>query len=181
MIDEAIVAGGKAGWGSDEWARLARDADLMREIRKVMIGEAVITMVEHEIDLDTDPLIPERWTVLKGDHQKGGRIKWDAAKVNLYLSKKQQQGKGVIGNSLYKELSGRSLYNANLLDYLLKNPHLVPDEWKDKYVFFWGTIYRDLGRNPCVRYLYWNRGSWHWDYGRLDVVWRDHCPAAVPT
>jgi len=32
--------------------------------------------------------------------------------------------------------------NANVLDYLLAHPELIPEDWKNKYVFFWGTIYR---------------------------------------
>jgi hypothetical protein len=39
-------------------------------------------------------------------------------------------------NSLREELIARPVFNANLLDYLLKNPHLIPAEWKGKDAFF---------------------------------------------
>ena len=53
--------------------------------------------------------------------------------------------------------------NANVLDYLLAHPELIPEDWKNKYVFFWGTIYRYSSGGLCVRYLCWNGSKWRWD------------------
>jgi hypothetical protein len=153
------------------------EGDKLAQFRKVLLGHAVITVHEHLIDLDADPFVPNRWKV--EEHRKGGQFKWDASKVSLYLSKKQQRGV-IEGNKLRDELKGKPVYNANLLDYLLKNPHLIPEEWKDKYVFLWGTVYRDSGGNLCVRYLYWSGDGWGWGSDWLDSDWGDGRPAAVP-
>lgn len=130
------------------------------------------------VDLDADPFIPSGWKVEV--HQKGGNFKWDATKVRLHLSKKQQGGKVLEGNELREELKGQPVYNANLLDYLLKNPHLIPEEWKGMYVFFWGTIYRYSDGDLGVRCLCWDGGRWHWRSFWLDGDWRGGSPAAVP-
>lgn len=66
------------------------------------------------------------------------------------------------------------------MDFYLANPHLIPEEWKGKAVFFWGTIYRDADGHLCVRYLYWRGGGWDWGYRWLDYVWDGDGPAAVP-
>jgi hypothetical protein len=132
---------------------------------------------EH-VDLDADPFVPDSWSV--EEHQKGGQFTWDAAKVSLYLSKKQQNGKGIEGNKLREELKDRPVFNANLLDYLLAHTHLIPEEWKGKAVFFWGTIYRDRDGDLRVRCLIWGDGRWLWNALWLCLGWRARHPAAVP-
>jgi hypothetical protein len=95
-------------------------------------------------------------------------------------SEPQKKGKRIDGNKLRKELKGKPIYNANLLDYLLANYHLIPEEWKSKYVFFWGTIYRDSDGDLYVRYLCWLVGRWRWGAAWLDDGWYGARPAAVP-
>lgn len=154
------------------------EGDMLSQVRRVLLGHASIVVPEHLIDLDADPFVPDGWKV--EEHRKGGQFKWNAAKVALYLSKKQQNGKWIEGHKLREELKGRSVFNANLLDYLLKNPHLIPEEWKGKYVFFWGTVYRYSDGYLCVRCLCWDGGRWDWDYYWLDRDWNDPDPAVVP-
>ncbi len=165
------------GWTPAEVKQLS-SGGLLADFRKVLLGHAVISVPEHLIDLDADPFVPNGWKV--EEHQKGGQFKWDATKVKLHLSKKQQGGKVLEGNKLREELKGQPVYNANLLDYLLKNPHLIPEEWKSKYVFFWGTVYRGSDGDLCVRCLCWSGGGWRWGYGWLGSDWYGNDPAAVP-
>ena len=133
--------------------------------------------IEHVIDCDADPFVPNGWKV--EEHKKDGQCKWDAAQVALYLSDPQKEGKTIEGNKLRTELNGKPVLNANVLDYLLKHPHLIPEEWEDKYVFFWGTIYRRSGGRLGVRCLYWDFNGWQWGSSRLVADWRDHHPAAL--
>ena len=99
--------------------------------------EATHESLDHLIDLDANPFIPLGWKV--NEHRKNGQFKWDPSKVKLYLSKEQQVRGWPEGNLLRRELVGKPVYNANVLDYLLKNPHVIPEEWKGKSIFFWGT------------------------------------------
>lgn len=169
----------KAGFTTTEIAGLARSRreDLLREFHDVLLGRAEIKAIEHLIDCDTNPFVPNNWKV--EEHQRSGFFKWDPKQVNLYLSRSQHNGKIIEGNKLRKELASKPVFNANLLDYLLANPHLIPEEWKGKYVFFWGTIYRDPDGNLHVRYLNWNNGRWNWSYNWLDGDWSSNNPAAL--
>jgi len=121
-------------------------------------------------------MIPDGWSIEK--HIKGGKFRWIKDQVLLFLSRKQMSGKVIGGHDLRQELADKPVLNACVLDYLLKNPHLIPEEWKGKVVSFWGTVYRN-GGVLCVRYLYWNRNRWYWGYDYLDNGWIEYKPAAV--
>jgi hypothetical protein len=84
-----------------------------------------------------------------------------------------------VGNKLRKELASKLVLNANVLDYLLAHTELIPEEWKGKYVFFWGTIYLYSGGRLYVRCLYWRGDRWNWDCFWLGDVFRDYNPAAL--
>ncbi len=140
-------------------------------------GDVVIVVKRHIIDLDTDPFVPEGWTV--EEHRKGGQFAWDPEAVALHLSPNRQSGKVIKGKMLRLELANQPVLNANALDYLLKNPTLIPEDWKGKYVFFWGTIYRGSGGRLYARYLDWSGERWDWDYCWLGDDWSVSNPAAV--
>lgn len=155
---------------------LAEHPTLFGDLLQVQLGHAEVKMLERLIDCDADPFLPNSWKV--EEHQKGGLFKWDSAQVNLFLSESQR--KGVQGShELRKELAGKPVLNANVLDYLLAHPHLIPEEWKKLFVFFWGTIYRDSVGGLCVRYLCWHGDWWHWDYHWLRDALNDLRPAAL--
>jgi hypothetical protein len=143
----------------------------------VINGSHEIKMIEHFIDLDTNPFIPGSWTV--EEHKKGGLYKFDPSKISFYLSEKQKEGSSK-GYDLRKELEGRPVMNANVLDYLLAHTELISEEWKDKYIFFWGTIYCSSGGDLCVRYLDWDGSDWSWFYHWLghDFDSGDHAALA---
>ena len=133
---------------------------------------------KHLINLDEGPHVPNDWKVEK--HIRDGQFEWDPLKVALYLSESQQDGKGIRGDELQKELMDKPVFNANLLDYLLVHPELIPEEWKGKLVFFWGTIYRHVDGYLRVRCLRWFDDGWHWHFSWLDHDFHGSDPAAVP-
>ena len=141
-----------------------------------------VEIVEHVIDCDVDPFVPSGWTV--ESHTKGGQFAFNSARIKLYFSRNQQDGKVIEGNELRKELANEHVLNANVLDYLLAHPKLIPEEWKKdkrgntRYIFFWGTIYRSRD-NLYVRSLYWSDGVWVWYSNWLGRGWHDGYPAAV--
>jgi hypothetical protein len=133
-------------------------------------------MKKHIIDCDKKPNIPfSGWTV--ESHKKQGKLAWDPSKIELYFSEKQKTGV-ILGNDLRKELEDKPVLNASVLDYLLKHQDLIPEEWKGKYVYFWGTIFRDALGGLFVGCLYWNGGTWNWNYNWLDNDWNEDGPAA---
>ncbi|MBI2175621.1 MAG: hypothetical protein HYU35_02730, partial [Parcubacteria group bacterium] len=110
-----------------------------------------------------------------------------STKVDLFvaggtpLDKEQMDGKWIEGDKLRNELANKPVLNANVLDHLLANPHLIPEEWKGKTVFFWGTIYRDQHDNLRVRCLSCRDDRWHWGAGWFGNSWSTRYPAAVST
>lgn len=108
-----------------------------------------------------------------------GTIDWDPASVSLYLSPQQESGV-IEGRKLRKELLGKSVLNAAVLDWLIKHQDQIPDEWKDEDIIcFWGTIYRDGHDELCVRYLSWRDGEWDWFYYRLAIGFDSDQSAAL--
>ncbi|MFA5986636.1 MAG: hypothetical protein WC819_04800 [Parcubacteria group bacterium] len=126
--------------------------------------------IAHFIDCDADPSIPKGWKVER--HNKCGQLEWNAKKVSLHLSKVQESGKQIKGNQLCKEIEKMPVLNANVLDYLLAHPELIPEEWKNKVVLFWGTIYCLSDGRLAVRCLSWDGEQWYWHGSGLDGDFR---------
>jgi hypothetical protein len=166
----------KAGWTADDVTKLKQFSNLSA-IKDVVNGPAVVIYPEHLIDCDASPFIPEGWTV--EEHKKGGLYKFDSGKISLYLSKKQKKGGYSEGNDLRKELVNMPVPNANVLDYLLAHPELIPELWKGKAVFFWGTIYRISLGGLSVRCLYWLGSEWGWSCHWLGGNFSSDRPAAL--
>jgi hypothetical protein len=161
------------GWSEVEIKKLTA-GDMLARVRDVLIGCSEITAIKNIIDLDANPFVPNGWAV--EEHKKGGLLDLSKSKIALFLTKKQKKG-AVIGNDLRKDFADQPVLNANLLDFYLANQHLIPEDWKGKYVFFWGTIYRDSDGNLFVRCLFWNGGRWGWDCGWLVGDWDADGPA----
>ena len=170
------VAFARNGW-TEELVDSACEGDKLGQFREVLLGRSSITVIENLIDCGAAPFVPNGWSV--EEHQKGGQFKLAISQVQLFLAKGQQDGKSIEGNKLRKELAGKKVLNANVLDYLLANPHLIPEEWKGKYVFFWGTIYRRSDGNLFVRCLYWLGDWWVWSYRWLGRDFGGLSPAAL--
>ena len=179
LVHKLLLAAEEQGYTPELINTLAEKPELFKQLLQVQQGHAEFKQIEHIINCDANPFIPNGWEV--EEHQKSGQFRWnkDAQKDALWLAKGQQNGKVLEGNKLRKELVNKPVLNANVLDYLLANPHLVPEEWKCKAVFFWGTIYRDSRGFLCVRYLCWSDDAWDWSSRWLVFDWDGHNPAAL--
>lgn len=175
-----------AGLTSEDVSRL-RNYPHWADIKAVLRDQAEITYIQHLIDGDADAFVPSYLSSVDS-HQKQGQLKVELRsdelylnnrKINRYLSKKQQKGKVITGNDLRKELSSMPVLNANILDFLLKNPQLIPESWKTGYTYFWGTIYRYSDGSLCVRCLDWGAGQWQAYCTWLDGGWYGQNPAAL--
>jgi len=163
---ELKLAFRRNGWNNAEIKTLL-EGGILANVLKVIKGQAEIKMIERLIDCDSAPFVPDGLSV--EDHKKGGMFKFNPEKISLYLSKKQKK-RSIGGHDLRKELADKPVMNANVLDYLLARPELIPEEWKGKYIFFWGTVYRNSDGDLYVRYLGWDGSEWLWSYNWLDYV-----------
>jgi hypothetical protein len=149
---------------------------VLRALQRIIEGNFNGTGGTHIIDCDAAPLVPEGWKV--EEHKKGGLIDLTKTTLMTFLTEGQKKGT-VAGNTLRKELADKPVLNANVLDYLLANPELIPSDWKGKAVFFWGTVYRVRDGRLCVRCLYWLGGRWRWGCVWLGRDWDSSSPALV--
>lgn len=164
-----------SGFTQEDVTKLKQCGNL-KAIKDVLYGIAEIKYPEHLIDCDVASFIPDDWTVEQ--HTPGGIIKFNPKNISLYLSKKQKKG-SVSGDDLRKNLAGKKVLNANILDYLLAHPKLIPEEWKGKAIFFWGTIYRCSHGSLGVRCLNWDGSVWDWHCNCLGSGFNPECPAAL--
>jgi hypothetical protein len=174
-----VNAAAKAGFMPQEYNRLAEDLRLMKDVLSVLRGQSEIVPTVHIIDLDADPTLPFKGTRVEM-HSKLGQFKWDPAKVQLFTP---MNGLSVGPEELRKYLATQPVFNANMLDYLLQHPALIPESWKKSEetgqpirVYFWGTIYRGSDGLLFVRYLTFDDGvcgegrcSWHEGIGMSSV------------
>jgi len=145
--------------------------------RFLAVRKSNILRNSHIIDTDAFPVVPSGWLV--EEHKRGGQFLWDSTnKVVFYYSSEQKNGNSV-GHDLRKEIVNQPVLNANVLDYLLVFPELIPESWKGRSVFFWGTVYRGFNHGLYVRYLCWTCGRWGWDYRGLNDDWGNNSPAVV--
>ncbi len=146
-------------------------------------------MNESKVDWSSAPFIP--WSdgvviehldngILKLE-RRGEDLYANSEKVGLYFSEQQRGGNYLEGHALRKELSDKRRYNANLLDFLIKkeNQCLIPESWKGKRVYFWGTIYRRADNRLYSRFLFWDGAEWHWLFSYLEDDYLGDEPAAV--
>lgn len=187
-IQEVEFALARHGW-THSLLKKATGGEFFGLVREALEGRAEICRIErltaeeitatlHIINCDADPFVPSGLAGVES-HQKSGQFVFDPSKIDLYLSKKQKIGKVIKGDELLKELANKPVLNANVLDYLLAHPELIPESWKGKAVFFWGTIYRGSFGFLFVRCLCFRDGEWHSDYSWLDRDWLGSNPAAL--
>ena len=158
-------------------------AEICRIERLAVEGTAGVVVTQHVIDCGARPFEPSGLTVAPFRDQLPNRVcgqfVFDPARIKLHLSPNQQGGKYMKGDKLKVELANEPALPANVLDFYLANPHLIPEEWKGKVVFFWGTVYRGSGGGLYVRCLCFHGGRWCSSYGRLDGGWGGSDPAAL--
>jgi len=163
-------------------------------VRERFVVKAPATL-KASIDTDLNPKLPFDRAKVES-HVKGGKVTiekrdnelWiNDKKVIPYLVSRQEGGKRIKGHELREELTGKSVLNACVLDFLIEHKDFIPDSWKKdaagnySYIFFWGTIYRDSDR-LCIRYLCRRDDAWcplHFSSFWLDDEWSGYNPAAL--
>ena len=120
--------------------------EVLSSMQSIIEGKTLIAVSKkHSIKCDVYPSIPEGWELI--EHKKNQPFEFDVENKNLI-----------------EMFNSNSFLNANILDYLLARPELIPENFKNKRIFFNGTIYYDLHRCLCVRYLKWNNNFWDWGH-----------------
>lgn len=113
----------------------------------------------------------------------GGEMYINGRKVGEYLAKKQKRG-GIDGYDLRMELADKPTLPDPLLGLLIHEQGTPAvgaflQKYKNRFPFFWGTIYRGLGGGLCVRYLNGVGDRFIRDTCWLDCGWGPAGPALV--
>ncbi len=144
QANELKFAFRRSGWKNSDIKALC-EGNTLKGMLDVLRGNARIELNSRVvIDLD-QPLLTGinhggcNWKISK--FKKNGQFELDFEKLGLYRIPAQVRGKSMQGYDLYNLLQDEPIVNANLLDFLLRHPHLIPDEWVSKWVYFWGTVY----------------------------------------
>lgn len=120
---------------------------------KVIKGVAEIRDLPHTVDLDEQPLEINGYMVVS--HNGGGVFNFDDRAVTLFsedIPKNGYQLKSLITNA----------FNGNMLDFLLNHQDLIPNDCREVYTCFLGTIYQDLQDDqPYIRAMYNYRDCYH--------------------
>lgn len=153
-----------------------RGSELFFALKQLLRGEA--TCWKRVIDSDKLPFCPDGWKVEK--HKGNGMFLYDPREVVLLLMNGQLHGSGlIVGHNLFAQIHNQPIMNACILDFFLENLGLIPVEWKNRYVFFWGTIYLDKDGYPYVRYLFCRGNKWSDNFLPLSDMLDKDCPAAT--
>ncbi len=156
-------------------ALVRQDANNRPSLRRWLLDRVHVPSVAHFIDTDVAPFVPFGWSI--AEHRTGGLLRWDVDDVALWLSEQQHAGP-VSGQAVQAQLREQPVLNAAVLDYLFDRPELIPPAWEDRFVFFWGTIYRSrTGLN--VRALILKDGLLNCCARRIDQTWGPVTPAAI--
>lgn len=156
----------KAGLGSD-FATKLRQYNLSM-INDVLCGRAEITYKKHQIDCCKEPSSFEDYNVIRHETDLG-IWEWDPNRVSLYYNQEWQKPVDENNFAMNLELANRrDVLNGNILDYLLKNPLLIPDSWKERETIFSGTAYENVywKGKVCFRMLLWSHTDkkWMWNW-----------------
>jgi hypothetical protein len=137
-------------------------------------------MTEHIIDCDAVPYIPESLRYLVEDqlpNRVGGLFVWDPTRVTLFHpqfhfeefedswfgSKEQLASLSRSFEDVVRQLEGKKVLPAQVLEYLLKNTQLIPGAWIRDQVGFYGSIYRSRQYGlKRVRTIAWNWSGAYW-------------------
>ena len=155
MAHQLEITFRRAGYTLPDIDLLVKNQDFCARFLKVLHGKAEIEDLDHIVDLDAEPFIPEGWTV--EEHQKNGLWEWDPQGVRLEMIKPPPGNNCFDGYQFRQTLVNKPVLNVNLFDYLLAHPLLVvPRDWRGKRISAWGTVYRDRYREPSVRSFVWS-------------------------
>lgn len=126
--------------------------------------------IYYPMDLQQPPHCPKGLTVR--DHAKDYVVDPTEVALLLHCSTAQAVGR-VSGHDVRAALVKIPVLNANVLDFLMipENHCYIPENWRGRKVFFWGTTYMVAHGEECVRFIEWGSHGWASSYRRLSDEW----------
>lgn len=121
------------------------------------------------IDCEAPPRIPRGFTLER--HRESAPLKWQPGCATVWKSALQADGRPDDGARIERQLEDESVLNANVLDWLFANQYAIPEEWTDRYLFFWGTIFKHAAGSRYVHCLFKKDDRWCWGRFWIGAGW----------
>lgn len=110
---------------------------------------------------DPAAFIGKGWEII--ENRESLPENWDPSKTTLESSLKPGE-QYVTGEEAIKRLANKPLLGAQAFHFYWNNKHLIPSEWKGKYVFFDATVLQGPHGHRYSLCLCWDDGDWYWRY-----------------
>jgi hypothetical protein len=179
----------RAGFSPAEVKRLC-EGIVLSQVADVLRGTAHVEHNTNIIDCDAAPQLPGKLKLV--EHIPNGKWKWDSRQITL-LPMAQVVTSSSTSASIRDTLERFVPLNINVLNHLLRYPHLIPEAWKQigdemRYIFFCGTRFQGYAYDdfPCTPYLMWRHDRWELQiYEESKILnaksWHRQCFIAVVT
>jgi len=185
LANELKLAFRRTGYTCAEVKHLC-ERDILADIHRVLTGQAHIIDFSKEnlIDCSGEPFTHQSFKVKS--HKQGSSFVWNKTTCtsNLHRFLTQKMKHGITGYDFFKKLEKMPTANTCVLKYLLEHQEDIPESWKDKFVFFFGTIYYDPENGDqyvlCLNFYSpcgGDPGGWKWGAHRLLDNFNLHCYA----
>lgn len=166
----------REGWEPSDVKKLCKHG-VLAQILPAMRGGGEKITVSHTIDCSVLPEIPKGWKIFL--HKRYPDVVWSLDRIE-FLPHPERDVVPFLSYPRNMEIVERveklPFANANILDYLLRNKHIIPEGWKvyGVPIAFWGTIYDDSHGDRCLRSLHWNGRDWEDEALWLDQKYEGH-------
>jgi hypothetical protein len=143
--------------------------------KQLIVDDFSVEVVRHLVDGCSPPYIPNVWWQVHSHIPDHFFWEWNPDKLKL-IHLWDETNKETIEEALEAVASKELMFqkelmlNANFLDDLLDNPHLIPADWKTKWIIFPNTKYFVNGDDVCVRCLCDIGDEWTQTYIKLDSI-----------
>lgn len=139
---------------------------------KVVKGLAELTDIPYIVNLDAQP---KTLTGYKASaHNGGGVFNFQHQSLDLFYPNPERENGYKIRSALEGPL------NANMLDFLLGHPELIPQECQGKYTCFFGTTYCSYRDDESfVRAIFYHQDRYQETLIPLDTDFGDEMPIMI--
>ena len=162
----------RAVCNNDEEARevvskLAHNRDLLLGVRNVVVGRSEICPIKLKVSTTRRIWILKGLKIASCWDKEISEI--DPSKILLVQSPKQKRGNSITGKDL-RDMFPESL-DVRVMEALYRNPVLIPDTFKGKFVSFLGATLHGAHGNKCFPHLCFVDDKLLADYRHVEHLW----------
>lgn len=185
-----IGAFGRAGGTPEMLQQAADNRSLMRQLVElfhpaVSTAEGNMLQIDRSTPFNHAAFLGNGWSIVEQDERSLALPEIDLNKISFETTLRPGEV-SIKGEEKLRRLkeAGHIRLDAQVLQTLWENQHLIPESWKEKtggnttYIFFDGTILQRPDGDRYVLYLYWYDGEWHWHCRWLGSDWFAMNPSA---